>query len=218
MENRTKESYKYIESTFLGQGDVPVGDRKARELAAGIGQGKIQLSPVEASLLCFLARSVGAKFALEIGTCTGCSALWLAQAVGLQGRVVTIEKNPETARLAAQVFTDSPLGERIDLRVGDALDICKGLLTEGHQFDLVFIDANKSKYLDYAKLASDLMRPGGCLVADNTLSGGAILEEDQKPHAKKMHEFNQWMSNSGQFEATMIPTVEGLTVGIKRGV
>ncbi len=143
---------------------------------------EIEVSPLLGSFLGVLACATGARRILEIGTLGGYSSIWLARALGADGRLVTIEANPRHAEVARANFARTGLTDRIDLRVGAALDVLPDLLDErlkrgARAFDLVFIDADKENSAAYADWAADLLRPGGLMVVDNVVRKGAIVDE-----------------------------------------
>lgn len=134
----------------------------------------------EARLLEALLVAGGAERVLEIGTFTGFGALAMAAALPAHGRVVTLEVDPGTADAAQRHFDASPLGSRIELHVGNALDLLAGL--EG-PFDLVYLDAWKSDYPAYYDLVAGKLAPRGVLVADNLFRGGRVLDPQDDDEA-----------------------------------
>ena len=155
---------------------------EVRAAGRAAGLPEIEVSPLLGSFLGMLAGAVGARRILEIGTLGGYSAIWLTRALGADGRLVTIEADPRHAEVARANFARVGLTDRIDLRVGAALDVLPDLLDErlerrGRAFDLVFVDADKENNAAYAGWAAELLRPGGLMVVDNVVRKGAILDE-----------------------------------------
>ena len=158
---------------------------EVRAACQAAGLPEIQVSPLLGAFLGVLAGAVGARRILEIGTLGGYSSIWLARAlgdIGDDGRLVTIEANPRHAEVARANFARVGLTGRIDLRVGEALDVLPGLLDErlrrgAKAFDLVFVDADKENNAAYADWAAELLRPGGVMVVDNVVRNGAIVDE-----------------------------------------
>jgi caffeoyl-CoA O-methyltransferase len=148
---------------------------------------QMMTGPVEGTLLQFLVWTTAASRVLEIGTFTGFSAQMMAAALPEDGVVVTCEVDPETADLAREHFKKSPHGHKIDLRLGRALDT---LSTLSGPFDLVFIDADKTGYVDYYERAMDLLSPRGIIAVDNVLWGGSVLEPTEES-AKAIVRFNE---------------------------
>jgi predicted O-methyltransferase YrrM len=128
------------------------------------------VSPLQGALLELLARAIGARAILEIGTLEGYSSLWLARALPPDGRLVTLEIDPDRAARAREA-----LGDRAEVIVGPALET---LPTLTGPFDLVFIDADKRSNADYLDWALRLSRPGTLIVADNIVRGGAVVDAD----------------------------------------
>jgi predicted O-methyltransferase YrrM len=128
------------------------------------------VSPLQGALLELLARAIGARAILEIGTLEGYSTLWLARALPPDGRLVTLEVDADRAERAREA-----LGDRAEVIVGPALET---LPTLTGPFDLVFIDADKRSNADYLRWALRLSRPGTLIVADNVVRGGAVVDAD----------------------------------------
>lgn len=141
---------------------------------ASMASPNMQVGRVEGTLLELLCRMLGARRVLEIGTFTGFSALCMAEALPDDGELVTCDIDPEATRVARSFFDRSPHGRKIQIRLGDALETVRGL-PEGPPFDLVFLDADKERYLDYYEATLPLLRKGGVIVADNTLWSGKVL-------------------------------------------
>jgi predicted O-methyltransferase YrrM len=134
-----------------------------------------QVAPNQAKLLWILAQVSGAKKILEIGTLGGYSAIWMARALPAGGRLITLEYEPRHAAVAKENFARAGLADRIDIRVGRALDTLPGIAAEGAgPFDLVFIDADKENNPDYFDWALSLTRRGGLIVVDNVVRNGEI--------------------------------------------
>jgi predicted O-methyltransferase YrrM len=143
--------------------------------AAGLPD--IQVAPNQGKLLQILARSIGARRVLEIGTLGGYSTIWLAQALPADGRVVTLELDPRHAQVARENFVRAALAERINLRVGPALHTLPQLARESADpFDFVFIDADKPSNPDYFTWALKLARSGSLIVVDNVVRRGAVAD------------------------------------------
>jgi predicted O-methyltransferase YrrM len=141
------------------------------------GLPAIGVSRLQGKLLEVLARVAGARRILEIGTLGGYSTLWLARALPPDGQIVTLELNPRHAEVARENLRNAGVLERIDLRVGAALDGLKALVKEAAEpFDFVFIDADKAGYPSYLEWALKLSRPGTTIVADNVVRQGSIID------------------------------------------
>ena len=176
------------------------------------GLPEIQVGPSEGKLVSLLLALVGAKRVVEIGTLTGYSALWIARALPADGRLYTIEREPEHARVAREMFDKADVGARITCLEGDAIALLDQLATEHAPFDAVFIDADKGRYDHYGRFAARHLRPGGLLLADNSYFFGRLLEDSLE--AQAMRRFHEEATK--QFDTVCIPTPDGLLLGIKR--
>lgn len=155
-----------------------VGDDPAlvEALRAGEAAGlpAIAVSAQQGKFLHVLAKAMGARRILEIGTLGGYSTIWLARAVGAGGSVVTLEYDPKHAEVAKASLGRAGVGDRVEVVVGPALETLPTLT--GGPFDLVFIDADKKNNAAYLKWAIDLSRPGSAILVDNVIRDGAILD------------------------------------------
>ena len=150
-------------------------------VAAGAAAGlpPIQVSAPQGALLNVLARSVGARRILELGTLAGYSTIWLARAVPV-GDVVSLEYDPRHAEVARENLARAGVGDRVDVRVGAALDLLPRLADDrsagAEPFDFVFLDADKANLPAYFAAALDLTRPGGLIVTDNVVRDGQVAD------------------------------------------
>jgi predicted O-methyltransferase YrrM len=150
-------------------------------LAANRDQGlpSIDVSPAQGKLLSLVARIQGAKKVLEIGTLGGYSTIWMARALPMDGKIVTLELDPNHAKVAGSNFARAGVSERVELRVGPALQSLAALSAENAgPFDLIFIDADKPNNPNYLSWAMRLSRPGTVIICDNVIRDGAVLDED----------------------------------------
>jgi predicted O-methyltransferase YrrM len=164
--------------------------------------------PVLGRLLRFLVAMSAPQLVLEIGTFSGYSALAMAGGLPAGGRIVTCERSPERADFARRYFERSPYGDRIDVRVGPALDTIAGL--DG-PFDFVFIDADKEGYTGYYEAVVPKLSPRGVIVADNTLAGGdAVAPVDERDRA--IAAFNDHVQADPRTENVLLTVRDGVTV------
>jgi caffeoyl-CoA O-methyltransferase len=164
--------------------------------------------PVVGQLLRFLVRLVAPRLVVEIGTFTGFSALAMAGGLPEGGRVVTCELSPERADFASSWFARSPLGERIDLRVGPALDTVAAL--DG-PFDFVFIDADKEGYPAYYEAVVPKLSPGGLIAIDNTLRDGDVADPHDEGD-RAMAAFNAHVHADPRTENVVLTVRDGVTL------
>jgi caffeoyl-CoA O-methyltransferase len=180
----------------------------ARETRDGTDQPQMMVGNAEGLLLRALVRAGGARLVLEIGTFTGYSALAMAEGLPEDGVLITCDVNPVTTEIARRYWKRSPAGSKIELRLGPALETIRGL--EG-PFDLVFIDADKTGYIDYWEAVVPKVRQGGLVVADNVLWSGRVLEPTE-PEAKALAAFNDHVAADVRVEQVMLPIRDGVTV------
>ena len=157
-------------------GDDPV---LTRALAAGRAAGlpAIDVAANQGKMLHLMALLVGAERILEVGTLAGYSAIWMARALKPSGRLVTLEIDPKHAEVARVNFAAAGLADKVEVRVGPALQSLPVLAAEAPEpFDLVFIDADKASNPDYFAWAVKLTRPGGLIIVDNVVRNGAVAD------------------------------------------
>jgi predicted O-methyltransferase YrrM len=178
----------------------------------------MMVAPSEARLLQSIVEIHNSKKIVEIGTLFGYSAIYFARGISGEGKVWTLEKNPENAEIAQTFFDKSDLKNKIELVVGDAHENLSRLSSSG-PFDLIFIDADKSGYPDYLAWAEKNIRKGGVIIADNTFLGGTVwgVETDDfsKTQTNAMMEFHKVFSDPKRFKSVIYPSFDGLSVGIK---
>lgn len=187
--------------------DAALAEALAANAAAGLPAHDV--SPAQGKLLHLLARMVGARRVLEIGTLGGYSTLWLARALPPGGRVVTLEADPRHAAVARANFERAGLADRIELRLGRALDALPRLEAEAQgPFDLVFLDADKPNHAAYLAGALRLARPGSVIVADNVVREGAVIDAaSTDDRVQGIRAFFELLAAESRLDATAIQTV-----------
>ena len=152
--------YDYLLSASLRESEVA---RRLREETAGMERAVMQVAPDQGQLMALLVRLLGARRALEIGTFTGYSALCVAEALPPEGRLVACDRSAEWTSVGERYWEKAGVREKIDLRLGKAIETLDGLLAEGEagRFDFAFIDADKPSYEGYYERCLALVRPGG---------------------------------------------------------
>lgn len=164
---------------------------------------------LQGRLLSFISKFLQPTRILEIGTFTGYSALCLAEGLDESGHLITIEIDPQYENIINKYFRISTFHDKLELKIGDALQIIGGLNTE---FDLIFIDAYKLDYLKYYEIAINKLRKGGLIIADNVLWSGKVIFELEDKTAKALDEFNSYVKNDKRVEKIMIPIRDGITL------
>ena len=168
---------------------------------------------IQGRVLSMISQMIQPKKILELGTFTGYSALCLAEGLQADGKLVTIEHNDEMEEAIRRNLSLSPLGEKIELVIGDAKEVL-GQMEEGEGVDLVFVDADKKEYCDYLDLLVPLMKKGGWILADNTLWDGHIIDPayDKDRQTVALREFNDKVAADERLEKVILPLRDGLTI------
>jgi caffeoyl-CoA O-methyltransferase len=215
----------------FGQGDPALGawaeavhapedevlrDVRARARAAGLPD--IAVGAMDGLHLEVLARAAGARRAVEIGTLAGYSGVCLLRGLGEEGRLDTFEKDPRHAAVAQETFLRAGLAGRVRIHVGAALERLPAIEASG-PFDLVFIDADKGGYPAYLAWAEEHLRVGGIVLADNTFAFGHVHDPafagEDAGAVEPLRRFAERLAGGGRFRATILPTEEGLSLGVK---
>jgi predicted O-methyltransferase YrrM len=203
MDERT---WQAVDGYFTGQllGPDPVLDA-THEANALAGLPAIDVSPAQGKLLNLLARTVGARRILEVGTLGGYSTIWLARALPADGELVTCEINPAHAEVARANVARAGLGGVVDVRVGPALDT---LPTLDGPFDLAFIDADKQSNAEYFRHALRLSRPGTLIVVDNVARAGRVADAyNRDPDVRGTRAVVEAIAQEPRVDATVVQTV-----------
>lgn len=175
---------------------------------------------VQGRVLSMLSQMIRPKRILELGTFTGYSSLCLAEGLDADGRLITLEHNDEMEMSIRRNLSLSPLGEKIELVIGDAKDTLEHFESRikdfelGEGFDMVFIDADKKEYCDYLDLVLPLVREGGWILADNTLWDGHIIDPayDKDKQTIGLRAFNDKVAADERLEKVILPLRDGLTI------
>jgi caffeoyl-CoA O-methyltransferase len=207
---------QYVEQTFLPEDSIL---RDVKERADQQGLPAIQVGKMDGLHLEVITRSVGAKLAVEIGTLGGYSGICITRGMGPDGKLFTFELEQSRADFARESFQKAGIAHQVEILVGLAIENLNRINKYG-PFDLVFIDADKVSYPLYLKWASENLKIGGILLADNTFAWGMIADDrfDNSEDAlavKALKEFNFTLAQGGQFRSTILPTGEGLTFGVR---
>ena len=172
---------------------------------------------IQGRVLSMLSQMIQPKRILELGTFTAYSALCLAEGLSDDGKLITIEHNDELEDMIRRNLALSPMGEKVELVIGDAKEELRRLGDEAMRqefFDLVFIDADKKEYCDYLDLVLPLMRKGGWILADNTLWDGHIIDStyDKDKQTIALRAFNDKVAKDNRLEKVILPLRDGLTI------
>ena len=192
----------YISGLLVGP-DKALDDALAASDAGGLPQ--IAVAPNQGKMLNLIARIHGARRILEIGTLAGYSTIWLARALPADGELITLEYDPHHAEVATANIAAAGLADRVEVKVGAALDT---LPTIEGTFDLFFIDADKVNNPNYVAWALDHSRPGTVIIVDNVVRGGMVIDADSTdPAIVGTRMLGALLANEPRVSATMIQTV-----------
>jgi caffeoyl-CoA O-methyltransferase len=207
---------EYLVDTYQPEDDLL---RAVRARTAAAGLPDIQVAALDGRHLEIMARAVGARRVVEIGTLGGYSGICLLRGMNDDGVLDTVELDPHHADVARDNFQRAgfAVGQRVNVHVGAAKDVLPTLRARG-PVDLVFIDADKESYPLYLDWAAQNLRKGGAVLGDNSFLFGHLTEPATGQHAasiRAMRAFHETLAKSGLFRSTVIPTGEGLALGIR---
>ena len=187
----------------------------SRETFQKMLQPRMLSGHFQGRILSFLSKLIRPKKILELGTFTGYSALCLAEGLDKDGELHTIDKNEELVSFQRRYFNRSIHGTKIHQHTGCALEIIKKL---NYKFDLIFIDADKSNYVNYFNLLAEKIKRGGVLISDNVLWSGKVIEplENSDLSTKVLLEYNKLLKEDPRFQTILLPIRDGLTLSIKK--
>lgn len=206
----TPELYQYLRDISLREHPVLT---RLREETAELALACMQISPEQGQFIQMLLRLIGAKQVLELGTFTGYSALAMALALPDDGMVTTCDINEEWTRMAYPLWDEAQQRHKIDLRLAPALQTLTQLIQEGLQnsFDFIFIDADKTNYLNYYEYALQLIRKGGVIAIDNIFwDGNVINPEDTSAQTREVRRLNAFIQQDDRVYVSLLPIADGL--------
>jgi len=220
MTNRTiqldEALYAYVTDMSLRE---PAVLRQLREETAKLPESNMQIAPDQGQFMALLATLMGASRAIELGVYTGYSALCLAAALPPSGRLVACDLSTEWTDMARRYWAEAGVAERIDLRIGPALETLDGLLAAGEDgtFELAFVDADKREYADYYERLLRLLRPGGLIMVDNVLWDGSVIDSARNDDdTVAIRAFNEMVRDDPRVDISLVPIGDGLTLARKR--
>lgn len=186
--------------------------RLIRESNLRLTNGRMCSGHLQGRFLKMLTQLCAPTIALELGTFTGYSALCIAEGLPDHGRLITIESDDELEDFIVKQIEASPVGKKVELRIGKAIEECR--LFANESVDMIFIDADKREYPEYLLEAARVLKHGGLIVADNTLWSGHVCDSayDNDPQTKGVREFNEKAANLAGFETIILPFRDGITL------
>lgn len=193
--------------------------RQLRDETAAMPEHDMQIAPEQGALMALLVELTGARRCLEVGTFTGYSSLSVALALPADGRLVCIDLSREWTDVARRYWAKAGVADKIELRLGSALDTLDAMVAEGlaGTFDFAFLDADKDNYPAYADRILTLLRRGGLMAIDNVFWGGEVAQpEVDNVSVRGIRELNRILASDERVSLSMVPIADGLTLARKR--
>ena len=212
----TDRLYDYLIEASLREPDVL---RRLRQETAPYPNAQMQISPEQGQFMQFLVRAIGARTALELGVFTGYSSLCVALALPDDGNMVACDVSEQYTSVAKRYWREAGIRDKIELRLGRALETLDELLSEDRAgtFDFAFLDADKENICEYYERCLTLIRPGGTIAVDNVLWGGKVADpqvDDKSTLA--IRALNRTMRDDERVDLSLVPIADGLALARKR--
>lgn len=207
----TEEIDAYLRKYFSSEDDFLY---KLRTEAKAIGMPEISISPIQGLFLQFLLKSKNAQKVLEIGSLGGYSAITMARALPENGLLYAVEINKSYCEFIQRKVDEAALSHKIRVINSSGAEFLKSLPLD-ETFDFIFLDADKSGYINYVNLSVPHLSKGGIIAADNALAMGKISDNTDDSNANAIHNFNTFMINRQDFFTSLVPIGDGLTLGLK---
>ena len=192
---------------------------RLRAATVSVAHNDMQIGADQGELMALLVRLIGAKRCIEVGTYTGYSALAVALALPADGKLITCDVSAEWTAVGRRIWREAGVESRIELRLKPGLETLDELLAAGEagHFDFAFVDADKTNYANYYERLLQLIRPGGLIAIDNTLSlSGVPIFEEETANARAIRELNAALKGDQRVDLAMLSVGEGLTLVRKR--
>lgn len=208
----------YIQEVGVRERDI---HRRVRQETGRMPKPHMQSAPEQGALMCILAKLMGARNILEVGTFTGYATLWLAEGMVHGGRLITLENDPAHAEVAQRFIEESGYADRVEVQLGDATENLDRLIADGQagKWDMAFIDADKTGYDAYYERCLQLLRPGGLILLDNTLRDGRVADApdpENDPDTAAIRDLNAKLQGDARIDMVLVPIADGLTLAYKR--
>lgn len=215
----TPELYRYAVEHSDGRDELM--RRLAEETEHAAGDSAVMMTaPEQATMMTLLVRAISARRALELGTFTGYGSISIARGLPEDGLLVSCDVSEEWTAIARRYFEEAGVADRIDLRLGPAMETLAELPSE-EPFDFVFIDADKGNYPAYYEECVRLLRPGGLIAIDNVFYGGEVIGDgdggDRGQFAAEIRELNDRVASDERVLAVMLGVSDGVTLALKLG-
>jgi caffeoyl-CoA O-methyltransferase len=203
-----------IHDYLIAHGTPPDAIQRAltKETEKFGGIAMMQIAPEQGALMTILARAIGARRAIEVGTFTGYSALSIARGLPEDGKLICCDVSEEWTSVGRKHWEAAGVAHKIDLRIAPALDTLRAL-SPNPPFDLAFIDADKPNYANYYEELLRLVRPGGLILVDNVLWMGAVVDASkQDDSTRAIRAFNDRVAADSRVDCVMLAVSDGLTI------
>jgi len=193
--------------------------KRLRAETAKLPMARMQIAADQGDFLSLITRAIGAKRAIEIGTFTGYSAISIASALPIDGKLITCDTSEEWTAIAKRYWREAKLEDKITLKLAPARETLKALIDKGESgtFDIAFIDADKTGYDSYYEACLKLLRANGLLAIDNTLWSGAVADpKDQTPDTQALRDLNDKIRDDKRVDSCLMSIADGVTLIRKR--
>jgi predicted O-methyltransferase YrrM len=210
------ELAEYVDENWLRDTALK---RRLREETAKLPQAGMQISAHQGQQMALMARAIGAKRAVEVGTFTGYSALCVAEALPPDGKLWCCDVSEQWTAIGRRYWKEAGVDGRIELAIGPALATLDRLLAQGlvGQLDMAFIDANKNDYDAYYERCLTLLRRGGLILIDNVLWGGSVVDRDDRTtDTRAIRALNARLRADERVDLTLFAVGDGMTAALKR--
>lgn len=212
----TDSLYDYLVSVAVREPDIL---RRLRAETAAMPTADMQISPDQGAFMQLLVELIGARRCLEVGVFTGYSSLAVALALPRDGTITACDVSEEWTSVARRYWQEAGVAERVELRIGPALQTLDELIADGRagSYDFAFIDADKGNYDGYYERALQLVRPGGVITIDNVLRSGAVADpDDREPDTEAIRALNAKLHADPRITLALVPIADGLTLARRR--
>ncbi len=194
----------------------PLAIQELRNKSNQLDNGRMLITPIQGAFLNLLIKISGTKKILEIGTFTGYSAAWMGLALPASGELTTLDIDHSHLEMARECWDSIGVSSHINPIKGEALNLLNDFQQKQLHFDLMFIDANKSQYIDYYEAALKILNLNGLIIIDNVLMYGQILQQNtRKKYLKVLQELNDIIATDKRVEICLLPIGDGLTIARK---
>jgi predicted O-methyltransferase YrrM len=211
-----ERTYKYLLDTSIREPEVARG---LREETQQMQNAQMQIGPDQGQFMQLLVQLLRARKTLEVGVFTGYSALWVALGLPDDGRIVACDISEEYTTVGRRYWKDAGVDQKIELRLGPALETLDALLRadQAETFDFAFIDADKTNYQNYYERALKLLRAGGLVAIDNTLWSGRVADpQEHDEDTVAIRQLNEKLHHDERVTLSMLTVGDGLTLAMKR--